>query len=77
MGGRIRGLERIRRLAKVRRKRKMKARIRTAHLKPTRGKSRWSIRGKMIPGRWSAWVLYAQSLIYRVRIVRECEHTSY
>ena len=57
VGRRIRGLERIRRLAKVRRRRNMKARIRTAHLKPTRGKSRWSIRGKTIPGNWSAWVL--------------------
>ena len=31
------------------RKRNMNARIRVAHLKPTRGKRRWSIRGKTMP----------------------------
>lgn len=33
----------------LRRKRKMNANIRVAHLKPTSGKRRWSIKGKMIP----------------------------
>ena len=37
------------RLAMPRRKMKMKARIRVAHLKPSSGKRRWSIRGKMMP----------------------------
>ena len=33
----------------LRRKRNIKARIRTAQRYPTRGKSRWSMSGKMIP----------------------------
>ena len=40
---------RIRMLAILRRKRNVKVRIRVAHLKPTRGKSRWSMRGKTMP----------------------------
>jgi len=46
-----RGVKRVRmsRLAMLSRKRNVKARIRVAHLKPTRGKSRWSIKGKTIP----------------------------
>lgn len=39
----------------------MKASIRTAHLKPTRGKSRWSIRGKIIPEKRSAWFYLVDS----------------
>jgi hypothetical protein len=40
---------RTRRLAMTRRKRRMNPRIRVAQAKPTAGKRRWSMRGKMTP----------------------------